>query len=80
MELVQALEDLLWWVQDGLDNADMTHREYSRTVKAKELVLKHIAELPLKGQASHPDCFYNGGCGCDCHRLDVEPRGGQWEP
>jgi len=45
MELIQALEDLLWWVQDGLDNADMTTREYRRTVKGKEVVLEHISNL-----------------------------------
>jgi len=44
-DLIVALEDLLWWVQNGLENADLTHRQYKRTVNCKETVLKHIAEL-----------------------------------
>ena len=43
--LIFALEDLIWWVQDGLNNADMTSREYERTKNCKETVVKHIAEL-----------------------------------
>ena len=48
--LIFALEDLLWWVQDGLDNADMTNREYTRTKNCRETVLKHISELKYNNQ------------------------------
>lgn len=82
MELVQALEDLLWWVQDGLDNADLTNRQYQRTVNCKNKVLQHIAELKKEPtvQADAPTdwvcskCGWkNGWRGAYCFKCDA-PR------
>lgn len=43
--LIFALEDLIYWVQDGIDNADMSRVDYVRTLKCKKVILKHISEL-----------------------------------
>jgi len=33
---IQTIADALWWVQNGLDNADMTQKDYTKTQKCRD--------------------------------------------
>ena len=35
---VDAIKDALWWLQDGLDNADMSYIQFLRTANAKKKI------------------------------------------
>ena len=39
---IETLKDALWWVQDGMDNADLSNTDYKRTQKCRDEIKEYI--------------------------------------
>ncbi|MBE9550513.1 MAG: hypothetical protein IMF13_00535 [Proteobacteria bacterium] len=45
---IEALKGGLWWIDEALANADLTHNEYLKTKKHSEELTKYIKEVEPK--------------------------------
>ena len=59
---VQTAKDALWWVQDGLDNCDLTRKEWRKTVRCRD-ELKGFIKQHENEQDASPDADKGWICG-----------------
>ena len=52
---IEAIKGALWWLEDGLDNADLTKAEYRKTKKFRDQLrayIQSVANNPVEPTAS----------------------------